>query len=293
MEENRVKRKKPSALPSILSLTAVMFMLGLLSTSWLAFQGLGNYWLETTSIDIYFNDDVSEGFVREFQKNIDKKPWVKATKFISKEQAMLEMGDKYDPNFMSYVETVSLPLSLEIYPKAEYAKPEFFKELSAYFKQQENVEDVIFQQNWLESMTENLQKIQVAAASITLLLCLVAIVLIQSSVRLGIFANRHTIKSMQLVGATNTFIVWPFIWKFVRHALTGVPIAGFCVWLVFWGIPNNTDLFPMLKTISAHIDFKQLGIFSLSIAIFGVLLAAVSTWISTRKFLKMKIENLY
>ncbi len=293
MEEKRVKRKKPSALPSILSLTAVMFMLGLLSTSWLAFQGLGNYWLETTSIDIYFNDDVNEGFVREFQKEVQKKPWVKTTKFVSKEQAMLEMGDKYDPNFMSYVETVSLPLSLEIYPKAAYAKPKFFTELSAYFKQQENVEDVIFQQNWLESMTENLQKIQVAAASITLLLCLVAIVLIQSSVRLGIFANRHTIKSMQLVGATNGFIVRPFIWKFVRHALTGIPFAGFCVWLVFWGIPNNTELFPMLKTINAHIDFKQLGIFSLSIAIFGVLLAAVSSWISTRKFLKMKIENLY
>jgi len=293
MEEKRVKRKKPSAVPSILSLTAVMFMMGLLGTSWLAFKGLGNYWLETTSIDIYFNDDVNESFVRNFQREIEKKPWVKSTQFVSREQAMKEMGDKYDPNFMNYVETVTLPLSIEIYPKAEYAKPDFFAELTAYFKQQENVEDVIFQQNWLESMTENLQKIQIAASGITLVLCLVAIVLIQSSVRLGIFANRHTIKSMQLVGATNGFIVRPFIWKFMSYALISIPIAFFLVWLLFWGIPNNSEFFPMIKTINAHIDFKQLGIFSLSIAIFGVLLAAVSSWMSTRKFLKMKIENLY
>jgi cell division transport system permease protein len=293
MEEKRVKRKKPSAVPSILSLTAVMFMMGLLGTSWLAFKGLGNYWLETTSIDIYFNDDVNESFVKNFQSEIEKKPWVKSTQFVSREQAMKEMGDKYDPNFMNYVETVTLPLSLEIYPKAEYAKPDFFSELSIYFKQQENVEDVIFQQNWLESMTENLQKIQIAATGITLVLCLVAIVLIQSSVRLGIFANRHTIKSMQLVGATNGFIVRPFIWKFMSYAFISIPIAFFLVWLLFWGIPNNSEFFPMIKTINAHIDFQQLGIFSLSIAIFGVLLAAISSWMSTRKFLKMKIDNLY
>ena len=77
MEEKRVKRKKPSAVPSILSLTAVMFMMGLLGTSWLAFKGLGNYWLETTSIDIYFNDDVNESFVKNFQSEIEKKPWEK------------------------------------------------------------------------------------------------------------------------------------------------------------------------------------------------------------------------
>lgn len=293
MEEKRAKRKKPSALPSILSLTAVMFMLGLLSTSWLAFKGLGNYWLETTSIDIYFNDDVSPATVTQFQKEVEKKPWVKRTQFVTREQAMKEMGDKYDPNFMNYAETVTLPLSLEIYPKSSYATPAFFRDLTQYFKQQEHVEDVIFQQNWLESMTANMKKIQAAAGGITFILCLIAIVLIQSSVRLGIFANRHTIKSMQLVGATNGFIIRPFILKFVGYALIAFPIAFLFVGLIFWGIPNNSDLFPMLKTINTHIDLQQLGIFSLSIAIFGVLLAAISSWISTRKFIKMKIENLY
>jgi cell division transport system permease protein len=122
---------------------------------------------------------------------------------------------------------------------------------------------------------------------------MVAIVLIQSSVRLGIFANRHTIKSMQLVGATHAFIIRPFVLKFIGHALIAAPISFVLLGLIFWGIPYYTDLFPLLKTLTAHIDLFQLGIFSIGITIFGVLLASISSWLSTKKFLKMKIENLY
>lgn len=293
MEEKRVKRKKPSALPSILSLASVIFMMSLMGTSWLAFQGLGNHWLETSSIDIYFTDETSEATVKKFQQEVNQKEWVRETKFISREQGMKEMGDKYDPNFMSYVETVTLPLSLEIYPKANYATPTFFEKLSTFFKQQQGVEDVIFQQNWLESMTSNLQKIQLAAGGLTLLLCIVAIVLIQSSVRLGIFANRHTIKSMQLVGATNAFIIRPFVWKFAQYALLATPIAYGLIALIFWILPEYSESFRLLIAFKEHINFTHLGILSFSIAIFGVLLASISSWISTRKFLKTKIENLY
>lgn len=155
MEKKRVKRKKPSALPSILSLTAVMFLLGLLGSSVVGFKGLSAYWLENSSIDLYFQDDIEEGFVREYETEIQKKPWVKRTRFVSRAEGMSEMGDKYDPNFMSYVETVTLPLSLEIYPKANYANPDFFEQLTEFFKQQPVVEDVIFQRNWLSSMTNN------------------------------------------------------------------------------------------------------------------------------------------
>lgn len=293
MEKKRVKRKKPSALPSILSLTAVMFLLGLLGSSVVGFKGLSNYWLENSSIDIYFQDDIEEPFVRDYEKEIQRKSWVKRTRFISRAEGMSEMGDKYDPNFISYVETVTLPLSLEVYPKAEYANPDFFEQLSEYFKQQPAVEDVIFQRNWLTSMTSNLQKVQWAIGGISLILCLVSIVLIQSSVRLGIFANRHTVKSMQLVGATNSFIIRPFVWKFVKYALISIPLSALLIWLLLWVIPRYNSGLNLLANFKDHIDLKLLGILSIGIAIFGILLAVISSWISTRKFLKTKIENLY
>jgi cell division transport system permease protein len=293
MENKRIKRKKPSSLPSILSLASVLFLLGIMAVTWLSFKGLGNYWLETSSLDIYFQEEVTETQVAQFEKQVQRKPWVKTTRFVSRDQAMKEMGEKYDPQFLNYIETVTLPLSLEIYPKAEYAKTAFMNELVKYFKQQPGVEDVIFQQNWLEMMTANLEKIQWSAAALAFLLCIVAVVLIQSSVRLGIFANRHTIKSMQLVGATNGFIMRPFVLKFIGHALIAAPLAFSGIALIFWGIPRNTDWFPMLKNTTEHIDLTQLIIFAWVITLFGVVLAAFSSWLSTRKFLKMKIDSLY
>ncbi|MGB0242579.1 MAG: cell division protein FtsX [Bacteroidia bacterium] len=293
MEKKRVKRKKPSALPSILSLTAVMFLLGLLGSSVVGFKGLSAYWLENSSIDLYFQDDIEEGFVREYETEIQKKPWVKRTRFVSRAEGMSEMGDKYDPNFMSYVETVTLPLSLEIYPKANYANPDFFEQLTEFFKQQPAVEDVIFQRNWLSSMTNNLQKAQWAIGGISLILCLVSIVLIQSSVRLGIFANRHTIKSMQLVGATNGFIIRPFVWKFIKYALLSFPLSALLIWLLIWVLPTYSTGLNLLGNFHQHMDLKLLGILSIAIAIFGILLAALSSWISTRRFLNTRIENLY
>ncbi len=287
MQENQIKRKKPSALPGILSLAAVMFMLGLLGTSMVGFKGLGKYWLENTSIDIYFHDSISEPQVRIFESQIQQKSWVKSTKFISREQAMKEMGDKYDPDFMNFVKTVQLPLSVEIYPKSEYAKSEFLNKMAVYFKSNPMVEDVIFQKNWLENISQNIVKIQYALFSIAALLILVSIILIQSNVRLGIYANRHTIKSMQMVGATNAFIIRPFVLKFIQYALIAIPIAGVSIWALFWLLPSineitgieisqSTDL-SFTQVIVEHIFVNDLTFISITISVFGVLLVALAS----------------
>lgn len=294
MEDKSIKRKKPSAVPGILSLASVMFILGILGTSILGFKEMGKFWLENSSIDVYFQDNIDENFVKKFQKEMSQKTWVNKTQFVSREQGIKEMGDKYDPDFMNYVESVTLPLSLEIYPKAEYANTAFLSDITHYLKKNPAVEDVVFQKNWLDAMTENIRKIQFAIGSLALILIVISMILIQSSVRLGIFANRLTIKSMQLVGATNSFIILPFIKKFIGYALIATPVAGLAIFAIFWGIPTiwNNEL-QLLKSFTEHLKIEQLIILSLAITIFGVSLAAFGSWYSTRKFLKTKIENLY
>jgi cell division transport system permease protein len=267
------------------------------------FKGLGTYWLENTSIDLYFHDSTSEIQVQELQTEIQKKKWVKTTKFISREQAMKEMGDKYDPDFMNFVQTVQLPLSLEVYPRSEFANTQFLSKMADYFKANELVEDVIFQKNWLENISQNIIKIQYALFSIAALLILVSIILIQSNVRLGIYANRHTIKSMQMVGATNAFIIRPFVFKFIQYSLIAIPIAATAIWALFWFLPsfnqlfgtqiNESQEFNFAKTLTEHINLNDLLLISGAIAVFGIILAASASWFSTRKFLKTKIENLY
>lgn len=296
MVEKSTKRRKPSALPSILSLSAVMFILGLLGTTVIGFKGLGEYVVENSSIDIYFNDSVSEAQVIGFQNNINQKSWVKKTRFVTREQGMKEMGDKYDPDFMNYVETITLPLSLEVYSKAEFAEPKFQNQVVLEFKKNPLIEDVVFQKNWLETISKNIQKMQIIYVILALLFIIISIVLIQSAVRLGIFANRHTIKSMQFVGATNSFIIRPIIFTFVKYALIAIPIAFGLLWIIIWQLPGfmgNGEFTLMMVEFRNHIQMENLFIVSVSIAIFGVLLATLCSWLSTRKFLRTKIENLY
>lgn len=296
MTEKSSKRKKPSALPSILSLAAVMFILGLLGTTVIGFKGLGEYVIENSSIDIYFNDSVTEAQVIKFQNEINQKSWVKKTRFVSKEQGMKEMGVKYDPEIMNYAETITLPLSLEIYSKAEFAQPKFQEQVVRELKNDEQIEDVVFQKNWLETITKNIQKMQIVYIILALLFIIISIVLIQSAVRLGIFANRHTIKSMQFVGATNSFIIRPIIFTFVKYAFIAIPFSFGLLWFIIWQLPDfmgNSEFSTMMFEFRNHINLQNLFIVSVSIAIFGVLLATICSWWSTRKFLRTKIENLY
>lgn len=296
MVEKSTKRKKPSALPSILSLAAVMFILGLLGTTVIGFKGLGDFVIENSSIDIYFKDSLTEQQVIDFQNKINQKSWVKKTRFVSKEQGMKEMGDRYDPDFMNYVEAITLPLSVEVYPKAEFANPKFQDQVVREFQKDQAVESVVFQKNWLETVSKNIQKTEIVFAVLALLFILISIILIQSAVRLGIFANRHTIKSMQFVGATNTFIIKPIIFTFVKYAFIAIPIAFSLLYLIIWQLPaaiGSSEFSNMMIDFTNHINLQNLLLISVSIAIFGVLLAATCSWVSTRKFLRTKIENLY
>ena len=263
-------------------------MLGLLAISIVGFQGLSKHLMESSSIDIYFKDSISKSEVDRFDAKIKSESWVKKTNFISAEQGKKEMELKYDPEFLSYAETVALPMSLEVYPKAEFANVEFIDKKAKELRSISSVEDVIFQRNWVENMTHNVQVLQYIFAGVTLILLLIAIVLIQSATRMSIFANRFIIKSMQFIGATNGFIIRPYIVNFLRYAAVAIPISSGLLVLIFYGLP-----FEILKSFTQYISVQEFALICGSVSIFGVILAVIGSWLSTIKYLKTKIENLY
>jgi len=282
------KRRKPSAWPSILSLAAVMFMLGLLSVTIIGFKGLSVHLMESSSIDIYFKDSISRDQVSALQLNIGKQEWVKATNYVSPEQGIKEMQQKYDPEFLSYAETVSLPMSIEVFPKANFANIEFIDKKAKEIRQNPIVESVVFQRNWVESMTHNVKMLQYAFGGVTIILLLIAIVLIQSATRMSIFANRFLIKSMQFIGATNAFIIKPYILNFLRYAAVAIPISSGLLFVIFYLLPIE-----MLRSFTQHIRMEEFIIICGSVSVFGVILAVIGSWLSTIKYLNSKLENLY
>lgn len=289
----KTKRKRPSAVPGITSLALVMFMLGLFGFSVLGFHGLSQSLIESSSIDVYFRDSVQEPEVRSFMKDISRHSWLKNSKFVSREEGIRQMGDKYDEDFMQYVEVSELPLSVEIYFNASAASPESMARIAAELEKAPLVESVVYQKNLVESVNRNVQKIQWVLAGIAAIFIFIAIGLINNSTRLNIFANRFLIKSMQLVGATNGFIIRPFVWKFIRYALIAIPIAAALLFALLNGLHFIWKEFATIHEFTRFIDPVKAGMGFAAIGLAGIILAAISAWFSTRKYLRTKIENLY
>jgi cell division transport system permease protein len=291
--ENKTKRRRPSALPGITSLALVMFMLGLLSVSYLGFQGLSKSLVESSSLDIYFKDSCTEPAVNALDQKLKQEKWFKSSRFVSREAGMKEMAETQDPAFMQYVELNALPLSLELYFKAEFATANQLERVAAELRSLDIVESVIYQKNLLESVNDNVTKIQLSILGLTLVFVIIAIGLIHNSTRLNIFSNRFIIKSMQLVGATHGFIIRPIMGKFILYAIIAFPISLILLAATLKGIQYIWSGFGTIAEFTAFIDPVKAAICMASTAVCGILIAAGSAWFSTRKYLRSKIENLY
>jgi cell division transport system permease protein len=291
--EHKTKRRRPSALPGITSLTLVMFMLGMLSISYLGFEGLSKSLVESSSLDVYFKDSCTESEVRTLDQTLKREKWYKSSRFVSREEGMKEMAETQDPAFMQYVELNALPLSLELYFKAEHATADQLERVAAMLRSQSIVESVIYQKNLLESVNSNVSKIQLTIWGITLIFIIIAMGLIHNSTRLNIFSNRFIIKSMQLVGATHGFIIRPIVGKFIRYAIIAFPISLILLAATLKGIHFIWSGFGSIAEFTAFIDPIKAGICMAGTALCGILIAAGSAWFSTRKYLRSKIENLY
>ena len=291
--ENKTKRRRPSALPGIISLALVMFMLGLLSVSYLGFQGLSKSLVESSSLDIYFKDSCTEPAVNALAQKLKQEKWFKSSRFVSREAGMKEMAETQDPAFMQYVELNALPLSLELYFKAEYATANQLERVAAELRSLDIVESVIYQKNLLESVNDNVTKIQLSILGLTLVFVIIAIGLIHNSTRLNIFSNRFIIKSMQLVGATHGFIIRPIMGKFILYAIIAFPISLILLAATLKGMQYIWIGFGSIAEFTEFINPVKAAICMASTAVCGILIAAGSAWFSTRKYLRSKIENLY
>ena len=138
--------------------------------------------MESSSIDLYFTDGTTPAQVKAIESKLRQEPWIKTTKYITPADGLKEMGNKYDEEILSFAENIALPLSLELYPKAEYANIQFIDRESKHLRTLAQVEDVIYQRNWVENMTANVQRLQWIFGASSLIALLVAIALIHRRV---------------------------------------------------------------------------------------------------------------
>ncbi len=287
--ERKTRRRRPSGIPSIVSIGLVLFSLGLLGLSIIFAREASRSLKEEFLIEVFFKDSTDAMAAEVFSAELGKKPWAKSALFVHQNVAAQKMTEEYGEDFLQYYGVNFFPHKTELHLKAEYAAPANVKAITTSIQVNPMVDEVRYQPDMLDQITRNINMAQGIIGILSLILVLVAVSLISSALRLSIFASRFLIKSMQLVGATEFFIIKPFIGRFIGFAFWG--------WIIAMMLLSLSLSFFVYKLGIAAFDPDQLtGPFialSGMLLLSGVILATISAWFGARKYLRMKIDQLY
>lgn len=286
--ENHQKRRLISSYFSVvISIALVLFLLGLLGMLVLNAKTISNNFKERVVMTIYLNNSAKKVEINQLEKSLALASYVKSTKYVSKEDAADFMKGEYGEDFLDDVGYNPLQNSIDVHLKAEFITAHYLDSISQVTLNKKFVEDVRYDKDLVSIMNSNVKRISVWVLIISALFSLIAVLLINSSIRLAVYSKRFIIKTMQMVGATKQFIRRPFIWKSVRLGIIGSILALIGMAIVFYYI-NKT--FPELELLNNPILIASLffGIFAL-----GIIITWISTYFATQRFLNLKTDQLY
>ncbi len=286
--ENLQKRRLISSYFSVvLSIALVLFLLGLLGMLVLNAKKVSDHFKEQVVLTIYLKDTAKEVEIKQLEKSLAMTDYVKTTEYVSKEQAAEFMKEENGEDFMDFVGYNPLQNSIDVHLKANFVTSDQLEKISEEALSKNFVDEVTYDNDLVTLMNNNVKKISFWVLVISGVFTLIAVLLINSSIRLAVYSKRFTIKTMQMVGATKQFIRRPFVWKSVRLGIIGGVLALFGMAIVLFYL-NKT--FPELELLSNPLLVALLFLFVFAL---GIIITWISTHIATQRFLNLKTDQLY
>ena len=209
----------------VLSISLVLFLLGLLGLLVLNTKKVADHFKEKIALTIYLKDSAKEVEITQLKQSLSLAEYTKSAAYISKEQAAEEHSAAIGENFMEFLGYNPLQNSIDVYILADYVSPEKLDEITAEILTKSFVEEVVYDKPLIALLNDNVKKISLWVLIVSGLFTCIAVLLINSSIRLSVYAKRFTIKTMQMVGATKHFIRKPFIWRSIKLGLIGALLA--------------------------------------------------------------------
>ncbi len=290
--ENKInkRRAKSSYISVIISMSLVLFLIGFIGVLLINAKQFSDYVKENISLEIIFSDTAKEKQIEELVKKIKIHNYTRDQNFVNKETALIEAreitGMSEDDPF--YNEAI-YPASLQVFLKAEYVEPTKVDSIANKLQSNLIVEKIGYPKDELKSIYKNIGRISFWSLIIAGLFLIIAIVLINNSIRLNIYSKRFSIKTMQLIGAKKSFIRRPFIKTSILIGLISSLIAislnsGILYYLCFY---KKLLIKPFV------LNYNLLCLLALGITIIGITLSYLSTYFATSKFLKLRTDQLY
>lgn len=282
-----IKRGKPSYFMSILGVTAVLFLLGLIGWIVINANKMGDYFRENVEVRAYLRGDMNPKDSAALMQYISSKPYVKSIEYVTKEEGKKRYMQEENEDWSRVLDANPLPNGIFFHINKQYVQVDSLANIENDLKQQTYITDVGYPKALVTQMNKNLRVVSVVLMVAAILIALVVIFLIDNTIRLAMFSNRFLIKTMQMVGATRWFIAKPMNQRaIINGAISGV-VASIILYFV---ITIAEGWVSWLKVVH---DNRLMVFLFLLLIIIGISITVFSTHRSVIKYLKMKLDDLY
>lgn len=281
------RRLRSSYLSVIVSIALVLFLVGLLGLIVLKTNSITKHFKEKVAITVFLNDNAKDKDVETLQAELRKEDYAKTVTYISKDEAAKIYSADIGENFLEFLGENPLKNAIDISLKSEFVTPEIMAGIEKELVLRNIVSEVTYDKPLIELLSKNINRLSFWMLVFSALFTLIAVVLINGSIRLSVYSKRFTIKTMQMVGATKSFIRVPFILQSVKLGIAGalVSIAGLVAFISYL----NKNI-PELELFS---DVNILAIVFVGIIGLGILITWLSTYFATQRFLNLRSDELY
>ncbi len=281
------QRLRSSQLTAVISISLVLFLLGLVGTMILFAGKISNYVKENIGFSIILNENIKEIDSFRLQKDLDASIFIKSTDYITRERAAEEFQEALGENFVDFLGYNPLLASIEVKLYADYANPDSLVMIKSRLAEYDQIKEVYYQENLVDLLNNNIQRISVYLMIFSALLMLVSIVLINNTVRLTIYARRFLINTMKLVGATHSFIRRPFLLQSMGQGILGSLVAIVLLSFVLKALESE------FTAIISFKDYELIGVLFAGIILLGILLSLLAAYFASTKYLRMKTDQLF
>jgi len=281
------RRLRSSYISVVVSMTLVLFLMGLLSTVLYHSKSIANQVQENIAFTVLLKPEAKQVMVKQFQRQLELSEHVKTTEFISKDEAIENLEKDLGEDFINFLGFNPLTDAIDIHFQAYYTQTNSPENIEKELLGVPVVQEVVYDKSLIKLLNDNLQKVSYTLLILSLVFSLIAIALINSSIRLTIYSKRFLIKTMQLVGATKKFIRKPFMHKGLQHGLLASALSIICLDLL---VRYGVALMPEIQRL--HNLEAKIALYSCILCL-GLLIPWACTYFAVRKYLKLTTNELH
>lgn len=286
-EKYQKRRLLSSYFSVILSIFLVLFLLGSLGMFVINYEKISNNFKENIPMSIYIKENTTDEQLATYQADLEKQKFLKDLTFVHKDSAANVHQKTIGEDFVKFLGFNPLQHSYDLHFNGEYVEKDSIKKIEIDIKENPIVDEVVYDAQLVDLVNKNIKTISFWVLVISGVFAFISMLLINSSLRLSIYSKRFIIKTMQMVGATKSFIRKPFIWNSVKLGMIGSILAIIGI-LALTAYADNK-----LPTLGLMSDVQSIALVCAAVFLLGIVITYISTYFATQRFLNLKSDDLY